>query len=246
MGGDTGMDAARGRDRRPGRAPALGRLLAVMCGFALALCAAAPAWASVEATGTYAPDSANAGGWVVTLTNTGTEPITAFAVTTLPVAKLEQIDPSPACKPDALLGVTIECKVTIDPKATTHLCYRGTGTYPSDEKLYVYLNGSQESPAEISQASPTSCPSSTGTGGSGGGSGSGGSSGSGGGGGAGSGSGSGGTTGNKTTTHHWSAHTCRVNYDAWSKKHRHATRSKKKAEAKALNKEHGCSVNIWK
>src|SRR5271168_2830301 len=99
------MDAARCTGRRISSTPALGRVLGVACGFALALTVAAPAWASVGVTGSFAPDSASAGGYVVTLTNTGTEPITSYDITTFPVSKLEHIDPSPACKPDERFGV---------------------------------------------------------------------------------------------------------------------------------------------
>jgi len=239
------MDTGRCTDRRTGGALALGAVLAIVSGFVLAL-SAGPAWASVEATGSYAPNSADPGGYVVTLNNTGTEPITSYTVTTYPV-DLEQIDPSPACKPGYGFGATIECQVTVEPGATTHLCYRGTNSYPSGAALAVFLNGSGEPATELSQTSPTTCPSSTGTSGSGGGSGSGSGGGSGSGNGSGNGNGSGsapGTSGGGT--HHWSARTCKRTYDAWSKKHRHATRSKKKAEAKSLHKAHGCSLSIWK
>jgi hypothetical protein len=83
------MDAARCIGRRISRTLALGRVLWVVCGFVLALTVAAPAWASLGAAGSYAPDGA--GGYVVTLKNTGTEAITAFTVETFPVDRAHDL-----------------------------------------------------------------------------------------------------------------------------------------------------------
>jgi hypothetical protein len=243
-GEGLGMDvgSARRTDGRGGRPRRWSMASALATAVVLALSIVAPAEATLSAEGTFAPDGS--GGFALNLTNNGNETITSFIVATQDI-NITQVAPSPACQTEP--GVdTVRCALTIEPGASTQMCYSGSQYGPAAE-LPVRLNGNPQLYVHIHLTSAGSCPLTEFTPGVGGPGVSGGPAPAGA---AGGGGGSPLATAktpvkNGSGTHAWKHNQCETAYRAWSKKHRHATRANKKAEAKALHKQHGCSLSIW-
>jgi hypothetical protein len=124
--------------------------------------------------------------------------------------------PSPACNTSALSGA-IFCEITLVPGASTQVCYTGPAA------TQVVLNGYYPVNIPGLSAAVASCPLPDFTTGSS------------------SGSGSGGKG-----AHAWTSTQCRTAYKAWTKGHHHATRSRQKAEANKLHKQHGCPPSTLK
>ena len=211
----------------------------------LALSIATPAGATPSAEGTFAPDGF--GAFAVNLTNSGSETITSFVVATQDI-DLSQTVPSPACQTEPGVN-TVRCNLTVAPGASTQMCYSGN-PYGKAEELPVGLNGSPPQlyihihltaagscPLPEFTPGPASGPEVSGAPASGG-------------------AASAGNSSlvtapapavkNSTSSHAWKHSRCEAAYKSWSKKHRHASRAKKQAEAKTLHKQHGCSLSIWK
>jgi hypothetical protein len=210
----------------------------------LALSIATPAGAMPSAEGTFAPDGF--GAFAVNLTNSGSETITSFVMATQDI-DIAQIVPSPACQTEPGVN-TVRCNVTVAPGASTQMCYSGN-PYGKAEELPVGLNGSLPLYIHIHLIAAGSCPLAEFTPGpltgpevqgapvSGG-------------------APSAANTAlvitpapavkNNTSSHAWKHAQCKGAYKSWSKKHQHASRAKKQAEAKTLHKQHGCSLLIWK
>jgi hypothetical protein len=238
-----------GASRRHGRKRSLGRTFALAASLALALAVATPAWATVSATGTLAP--IGSGSYLLTFANTGSETITGL--TLVPIGfSLTSVAPSPACQLNTVpvfsifnpgASVTrITCSVTVAPATSTQLCYSGYAWGEAVPSAFGAVTGSADGNLTISMGpAVTSCPlpgfiagsaSTPGTGGT---------------------TRSSGTPGSSSprVTSSQGARAgshgrCRNTYKAWSKKHRHATRSQKKAEAKSLHEIHGCPLAILK
>jgi hypothetical protein len=208
--------------RRPGGSRRLVGTVGVGASVALALAVAAPAWASPSATGTLAP--IGSGSYLLSLTNTGSETITEFAVEAA-TTHVSNIVPSPACKFGTPSTKGISCIVTIAPGAMTRMCYTGpalrelelTPGQSSGSGSWGLLRGAPGSTASLLglKISPApavaACP-----------------------------------LPGFTVGHPWSHALCKSTYKAWTKKHNHATRSQKKAEANKLRKAHGCPLSILK
>jgi hypothetical protein len=207
--------------RRAGRRRDGARKLAgaagVLASFALTLALATPAWATASATGTLAP--IGSGSYLLTVTNTGPEAITSFAVSAREPSVPTNIVPRPACFGNDPTSSSIKCNLTIAPGAMTQMCYTGQAlTEPVQGSFgLVWGPGGTGSFALDISPSPavSSCPLPGFTAGSGA-------------------SGKG--------TRPWSHALCESTYNAWTKKHHHATRSQKKAEANMLHKTHGCRI----
>ena len=232
-------DGSRSRTRGWSVASALATVLVLTLGIA------APAGATPSAEGTFAPDGY--GAFAVNLTNSGSETITSFILATQDV-NINQIVPSPACQSEAGTN-TVRCNLTIEPGASTQMCYSGS-PYGKAEELPVGLNGSppqlyshihntatdscplpefipgpasgpEVHGAPVSGGAPTSdagTPLATAKA----------------------------PLKSPTVSDAWKHSQCEAAYRSWSKKHRHASRAKKKAEAKTLHTQHGCSLSIWK
>jgi hypothetical protein len=110
----------RTRDGKRSMSRALGGVAAVV----LALTLAAPAWASNSASSTLAP--IGTGSFLLTVTNTGSEPIAGFVASAGETPAPTNIVPSPACHyGNTPVVASITCTVTIAPGASTQMCYTG-------------------------------------------------------------------------------------------------------------------------
>ncbi len=221
----------------------LGRTVGVMASLALWLAVAAPAWATAGATATLAP--IGSGSYLLTVTNTGSETIPGFVVIPIDFIVTDAV-PSPACQLENSLVRSIACRTPVAPGASTQVCYTGqvlgespgaTGLIDSSGNVIILVS---PSPAVASCPLPGFTP--------------------------GSGSTSGTTiapvsisTPRSSLTpapstrvtsskgaHSWSHVRCKSAYKLWTKKHHHATRSQKKAEASKLHKTHGCPLSTLK
>lgn len=227
--GDTSTytGAARRVGRRLGGKRRLARTVGVVASVALALTVAAPAWASLSATGTLAP--IGSGSHLLTVTNTGSEAIASFAVS---VGEREadvatNIVPRSACKFGVPATNSIQCAIAIAPRAMTQMCYTGPalgelvltpgeiGAGGSGTWGLIEGSGGSSSFSFTLSSSPAvaSCPLPDFK-----------------------------ASGMST----WSHAQCKSTYNAWTKKHNHATLSQKKAEASKLHKAHGCPPSILK
>lgn len=245
---DMDVYTARCTDGRGGRSRSWTRGWSVACALAtvlvLALSTVATAGATPNAEGTFAPDGF--GAFAVNLTNNGSETITSFILATQDI-NINQVVPSPACQTEPGVN-TVRCNLTVAPGASTQMCYSGS-PYGKAEELPVGLNGSPQLYIRIHLAPARSCPLPEFTPGPASGpevSGA-----------PASGGAPGGGSGTPLATakapvkspsaaHAWKHSQCEAAYKSWSKKHHHATRAKKQAEAKTLHKQHGCSLSIWK
>jgi len=228
---------ARCAGRRHGGKRILGGAVGIVASVALALAVAAPAWATVSATATLAP--IGSGSYLVTVTNTGSEAITGFVV--IPTGFIAtNIVPSPTCQSVSSIVIRwITCTVTVAPAASTQMCYTGdalAGFVPG--ALWRVEDGTEGYVKTSPSPAVASCPL------------------------PGFIAGSGITVGGiapgssgtpalsgalvKKSTQSWSHALCKRTYKGWIKKHHHATRSQKKAEAKKLHKTHGCPLSILK
>lgn len=188
----------------------------------LALTAAAPAWSnpSASATATLAP--IGAGSHLLTITNTGSSPITGFVVSAGSEPVPINIVPSPACQfGNTPFTGSIRCTVTVPPGASTQMCYTGhalTELVAGSALLVQTTAGENFAPVGTAPAA-ASCPLQGFNAGSG-------------------------TSGKGA--HPWSHAMCKSTYRSWTHKHLHATRTQKKAEANKLHKTHGCPLSILK
>lgn len=120
--GDTSISA----EGRAGRRRRLIKTVGAIGSVALALTVTvAPAWASLSATGTQAP--IGHGSHLLTVTNTGTEVITSFAVEVGEdfSGVATNVVPHPACEFGTPASSAIQCTITIAPGAMTRMCYTG-------------------------------------------------------------------------------------------------------------------------
>lgn len=132
--------------RLRGRVPA-GGLAAVVA----ALVVASPAFATTDATMSAAP--IGTGSYVVTVTNTGTDPITSFDIFAPSATNLA---PS-TCGPGALAGTTT-CTVTIAPGGTAQLCYTGGAPRELVPGAVIMVNGSPVLGSVTVLPAVSSCP----------------------------------------------------------------------------------------
>lgn len=226
--GDTSIytDTARRAGRRLGGKRKLVRAVGAVASVALALTVTSTAWASLSATGTQAP--IGSGSHLLTVTNTGSEVITSFAVEVGEgfSGVATNLVPHPACEFGTPASSSIQCTVTIAPGAMTRMCYTGpalgeldlTPGKSSGSGTWGLLRGAGGGSGFGLTISPSpavaSCPLPNFKAGSG------------------------------TST--WSHALCESTYNAWTKKNKHATRSQEKAEANKLHKTHGCPLSIPK
>lgn len=237
---------ARCADRRHGAKRKLGTTVGALASAAIAFAFAAPAWATVSATATLAP--IGSGSYLLTVTNTGSEPITGVVV--IPIGfTATSIVPTPACQltTDPIVQ-SMACSITVAPTASTQVCYAGhalgatvphfAGLVESNEHGHMSISSS---PAVASCPLPGLIAESPGAPG------------------IGSTPGTSGTPGTSSTPgsgstpvtsakgeHSWSHAQCKSAYKAWTRKHHHATRSRKRREATQLHKTHGCPLSILK
>jgi hypothetical protein len=124
------IDAGRSVDWSRAGKRIRGGTVGVVVGAVAALVLAAPAWAFPTATTTLAP--VGSGSYLLTLTNSGSETITNFYVTT--GQSPTNVVPSPACNSTAV-SEAVYCAVTLAPGASTQMCYTGPAA------TQVVLNG---------------------------------------------------------------------------------------------------------
>jgi hypothetical protein len=180
----------------------------------------------LSATGTLAP--IGSGSHLLTVTNTGSEAITSFAVS---VGEREagvatNTVPRSACKFGAPTTNSIQCTVAIAPGAMTQMCYTGpalgelvlTPGEIGGSGTWGLIDGSGGSSSFSFTISPSPAVASCSL--------------------------PGFKAGSKTGT--WSHPLCKSTYNAWTKKHNHATPTQRKAEANKLHKAHGCPLSILK
>jgi hypothetical protein len=125
---ESGHDMSNSTTRSAGRTSLRQRgrrwLLAGAAASALALTIAAPAWAGPSATATLAP--IGTGSYLLTVTNTGTEPLTGFFAGAGNEPPATNVVPSPACSYGNTPAVgTITCTIAIAPGASVQMCYTG-------------------------------------------------------------------------------------------------------------------------
>jgi hypothetical protein len=150
-------DSARSAGRTGGGQSDRRWILACVAAGVLALTIAAPAWASTGATATLAP--IGTGSYLLTVTNTGSEPITGFIGGAGETPAPTNIVPSPACSyGNTPVDASITCTITIAPGASAQMCYTGNA-------LFEELPGSalillpQAGPVSLTMsATVTSCP----------------------------------------------------------------------------------------
>ncbi len=118
-----GISTLGGVGRRPDWTRGLAGAAGALVSIAVTLALATPAWATASATGTLAP--IGSGSYLLTVTNTGSEAITSFAVSAREPSIPTNITPSPACFGNDPTGSSIKCNVTIAPGAMTKVCYTG-------------------------------------------------------------------------------------------------------------------------
>ena len=117
---DTARSAGRTRGGKRNTWRAIGGVAAVV----LALTVAAPAWAAYSASATLAP--IGTASHLLTVTNTGSAPITGFFAGAGEEPPATNIVPSPACHYGNTPAVgTITCTIAIAPGASAQMCYTG-------------------------------------------------------------------------------------------------------------------------
>lgn len=126
----------------------------------LALTLASPASAANGATATAAPIGAG-GSYLVTVSNTGSEPITQFIFVPGEEPPATNVVPSPACQagPTPVPG-SINCNVTLAPGASTQMCYTGHApaeAFPGASMLVSFSAGSSFIPVSTAPR-VASCP----------------------------------------------------------------------------------------
>lgn len=135
-----------------------GTRLAAIAPFVLALVIAAPASAipsvsgKPHASGTLS--SAGSGRYVLTVTNTGTEPFEIFGV----AASVTNLVPSPPCENR---GTSFVCTGTVAPGASKQVCFNATlGAYESSLQVTVGSGGLANEAIFTTSAGPAlgSCP----------------------------------------------------------------------------------------
>jgi hypothetical protein len=209
-----------GAGRRPDWRRRLAGAGGALASIAVTLALATPAWATASATGTLAP--IGSGSYLLTVTNTGSEAITSFAVSAREPSIPTNITPSPACFGNDPTSNSIKCNVTIVPGAMTQVCYTGEALVEPVQGSFGIVWGAGSGTGSFdfdisSSPAVSSCPL------------------------------PGFTAGSRRHgkgTRPWSHALCESTYNAWTKQHHHATRSQKKAEANVLHKTHGCSLSI--
>jgi|SRR5271165_7308746 len=150
------IDTARSMGRTRGGKRGTWRILGGVAAVVLLLAVAAPAWASHSATATLAP--IGTGSYLLTVTNTGSEPITEFFAGE-GEEPATNIVPSPACHYGNTPAVgTITCTIAIAPGASAQMCYTGKALaeeLPGDALILQPQTG----PVSLTMSSPvTSCP----------------------------------------------------------------------------------------
>jgi hypothetical protein len=225
--GGTSIDTTRRAGRGlGGKRKLLGAAVGAVASVALALIVTSPAWASLSATGTQAP--IGSGSHLLTVTNTGSEAITSFAVEVGEgfSGVATNIVPHPACEFGAPSSSSIQCTVTIAPGSMTRMCYTGpalgeldlTPGKSSGSGTWGLLDGAGGVSGFSLTISPSpavaSCPLPNFK------------------------------AGSRTST--WSHTLCESAFNAWTKKNKHATSSQEKAEAHKLHKTHGCPLSVLK
>jgi|GEM_PF-3496706 len=118
------IDTARSAGRTHGGKRSAWRALGGVAAVALALTVAAPAWAGYSATATLAP--IGTGSYLLTVTNTGSEPIGGFIGSAGETPVPMNIVPSPACHyGNSPVVASITCTITIALGASAQMCYTG-------------------------------------------------------------------------------------------------------------------------
>jgi hypothetical protein len=213
----------------------------------VSLVVAAPALATIpSATATLAP--IGTGSYLLTVTNTGSEPLTGFVVSAGEEPVPTNIVPTACQFSGSPFSAAINCTIPLALGASAQMCYTGHAlveVIPGSSVLLLAAGGGGYASIGTS-AAVASCPLPGFNPGSG------------------STPGTGSTPGPTTTPvtngtpvksttpatgKGGSAFThtqCKAAYRAWGKKHHHATRSQKKAESNKLHKTHGCSLSILK
>jgi hypothetical protein len=116
------------RRRGLGRGRARTILVPLLAVGALALVSAAPAGAAVSVTGTAAPIGTSA--ILLTVTNTGSEPVTQIIFSAGETPAPSNFAPSVCTLGNTPVISSITCKVNVAPGGTTQICY--TGNAPSE------------------------------------------------------------------------------------------------------------------
>jgi PASTA domain len=115
------------------------------------LAVASPAFATTDATISAAP--IGTGSYLVTVTNTGTDPISRFDIFAPSATNLA---PS-TCGPGTLTGTT-GCAVTIAPGGTAQLCYTGGSPRELVPGTFVVANGGPVMSTLTMLPAVSSCP----------------------------------------------------------------------------------------
>jgi hypothetical protein len=149
---DTPRSVGRTRGGKRGMRRILGGVAAVV----LVLTLAAPAWAGYSATATLAP--IGTGSYLLTVTNTGSEPITGFFAGE-GEEPATNIVPSPACHYGNSPAIgTITCTVAIAPGASAQMCYTGKALVEELPGAALILQPQSGSVSLTTSPAVTSCP----------------------------------------------------------------------------------------
>ena len=150
------IDASGSAGRRR-RATGRGMIIAIVSALVLTMAMAVPALATVSATATLAP--IGSGSYVLTVTNTGTEPITGFIGATGEEPVPTNLTPSSCVFGNTPIVASITCTIAIAPGASGQMCYTGRPFGELVPGVSLLLNGGTSRAPTITAAPPvSSCP----------------------------------------------------------------------------------------
>jgi hypothetical protein len=151
------IDTARSVGRTRGGKRGTWRILGGVAAVVLVLTVAAPAWAGYSATATLAP--IGTGSYLLTVTNTGSAPITGFFAGAGEEPPATNIVPSPACHYGNTPAVgTITCTIAIAPGASAQMCYTGKALVEEVPGAALILQPQSGAVSLTMSPTVTSCP----------------------------------------------------------------------------------------
>jgi hypothetical protein len=145
---DTARFVSRTRSR--------GRIVGGLAALGLALTLAAPAAAAPSATATLAP--IGTGAYLLTVTNTGSEPITKFIGSAGEEPIPSNFAPSSCGYSRAPFNAAITCTIAIAPGASGQMCYTGKAMVEVVPGQSLFLNGGTGFATITAAPAVASCP----------------------------------------------------------------------------------------
>jgi hypothetical protein len=144
------------RRRGLGRARARTVLVSLIAVGAFALASTASAGAAVTVTGTAAPIGTSA--ILLTVTNTGSEPLTQLIFTAGETPTPSNFAPSTCAFGNTPVVASITCNVNVAPGATTQICYTGNAPFELVPGDFFLTNGSIVGGTVTTAPAVGSCP----------------------------------------------------------------------------------------